>query len=86
MPKISVDSVVKALPAFSGVESGPLLARKEPLNDPPGPLCTRQTTGDSSVRRRRRSGISDVLLTFHVLDRRLLIAMIRRECFIGKWL
>lgn len=40
IPSISVDSVVKASPALRGVEGGPLLARKEPLNDPPGPLCT----------------------------------------------
>lgn len=64
---ISVDCVVKASPAFSGVEGGLRLARKEPLDDPLGPLDTRRTTGDREVRRRRHLGF-DVLLSFDVLE------------------
>ena len=63
----SVDCVVKASPAFSGVEGGLCLARKEPLDDPPGPLDTPRTTGDRNTRRRRYLRL-DLPLTFQVLE------------------
>lgn len=46
----SVDSVFRT--AFPGVEGGPSLARKAPLNGTPGPLGSRITPGDNEPRRR----------------------------------